>query len=64
MMLLRKRVAIGIVLLFLVSTVTPMILANTDDTSHKESFDVYLPHSYLARYNPSETIQEDIEPVY
>jgi len=64
MMLLRKRVAIGIVLLFLVSTVTPMILANTNDISQKESFDAYLPHSYLARYNPTETIQDDIEHVY
>jgi outer membrane protein assembly factor BamB len=54
MTLVQKGLAIGIVLLFLVSTVTPMILANTNDTSQKESFDSYLPHSYLARYNPTE----------
>jgi outer membrane protein assembly factor BamB len=63
-MLLRKRVAIGIVLLFLVSTVTPMILANTNDISQKESYDAYLPHSYLARYNPTETTHNDLEMFY
>jgi outer membrane protein assembly factor BamB len=57
MMLIRKGLAIGIVLLFLVSIVTPMILAEPKDTPQRESFDVYLPHSYLARYNSAEDSQ-------
>ena len=52
--MIRKGFAVVIIFLFLVSTVTPMIIANTNDTSQKESFDSYLPHSYLARYNPTE----------
>ncbi|MCX6671447.1 MAG: PQQ-binding-like beta-propeller repeat protein [Euryarchaeota archaeon] len=52
--MIQKGLPVVIILLFLVSTVTPMILANTNDTSQKESFDSYLPHSYLARYNPTE----------
>jgi outer membrane protein assembly factor BamB len=54
MTLVKKGLSVVIIFLFLVSTVTPMILANTNDISQKESFDAYLPHSYLARYNPTE----------
>jgi outer membrane protein assembly factor BamB len=60
-MLIRKGIAVGIVLLFLVSVITPMIPA---EENHEESYDVYLPHSYLARYNPTESIRDDVEPVY
>lgn len=63
-MLLRKGLAVGIILLFLVSTVTPMILAQMDDATQRESYDAYLPHSYLARYNRTDDIHDDVESVY
>jgi outer membrane protein assembly factor BamB len=36
----------------------------TDDSSQDESYDAYLPHSYLARYNPTDDSPGDVEPVY
>ena len=64
MTLIRKELPIVIILLFLVSTVTPMILANTNETSQIESYDEYLSHSYLARYNPTDDTHDDVGPVY
>jgi outer membrane protein assembly factor BamB len=61
MTLIRKGLAVVVMLLFLISTVTPMILADTDDISQKESFDEYLPRSYFARYNPTEDNCDDSE---
>jgi len=53
----RKCLAIGIILLFLVSVITPMILAKTSDKSQNESLDAYLPRSYLTRYNPTDNTE-------
>jgi len=49
------------VLFLLVSTVTPMILAQTDDAPQRDSYDVYFPHLYLARYNPDEYTVDDTD---
>jgi outer membrane protein assembly factor BamB len=51
---LKKHLISLMVLFLLISTVTPMILAQTDDAPQKESYDAYFPHSYFARYNPDE----------
>jgi outer membrane protein assembly factor BamB len=62
MILIQKGLAIGIVLLFLGSSiVTMMVPAESNDRSERESFDMYLPRSYLARYNPTENTQDDTE---
>jgi outer membrane protein assembly factor BamB len=61
MTFIQKGFAVGIVLLFLLSTVPQMIPAETNDAPQRESYDVYLPRSYLARYNPTENTRDDIQ---
>jgi outer membrane protein assembly factor BamB len=54
----HRGLAVVIIMLFLVSVLPPMIPA---DVNQEESFDAYLPRSYLARYNSTDTTCDESE---
>ena len=58
-----KKHIISLLVLFLMVSTSMVGVSNQerDDTSQRESFDSYLPHSYLARYNPTEYSWNDSE---
>ena len=61
-----KKHIISLLILFLLLSTSFVGVSNQerDDTSQDESYDAYLPHSYLARYNPTDDTPDDVEPLY